>query len=107
MSERDADMFARRVILPDSRFEVVKKLIHSQYKINEVSHICNIHPSMLYGLYLESLQGEEASREYPKYAKFLLISDDSIKNIVFDPVEQNGIANAVEKIRHQYNILTA
>lgn len=107
VSERDADLFSRRVILPDRHFEIARKLIHNTYKIKDMAGICNIDSSMIYGLYLESLGKEEASTEYRKYSSFLRPSDPSIKNIIFDPVNRNGIVEEVDRIRKQYQLLIA
>lgn len=107
VSENDADNFASSVILPEKTLQIASKLIRYPYKINELARKTGIHPTMVYGVYLETLTKDSALKEYPKYANQLLQSSIAIKSIIFDPVEQKSIEASVEKIRNQFNILTA
>lgn len=107
VSEKDADSFAINTILPSKTLEVSRKLIGNPYKIREIAKISDIHPTMIYGIYLETLQKNQKDAEYIKYTRYLLKSDIAIKNIIFDPINQKGIIAAVDKIKKQLEILTA
>lgn len=107
VSESDADNFACSVMLPEKSLQIASKLIRFPYKVNELAKKIGIHSAMVYGVYLETLTKESASKEYPKYSKYLLESCIAIKSIVFDPVEQKSIESSVEKVKNQFNTLTA
>lgn len=107
VSEEDADSFAINAILSEKAREISFKLINSPYKVSEAAKKRDIHPTMIYGIYLESLSRDLASREYPKFSKYLESSSLAIKNIVFDPVKQNGLLASVQRMKKQLNIMSA
>ncbi len=107
VSEEDADLFSRSIILSEKSLKIASSFIKVPYKVSELAKLSDIHTTMVYGIYLESLNKDMQSREYPKYATRLLKSEVAIKNIIFDPVAQKGIVKAVERMKQQLNILTA
>lgn len=107
VSEEDADNFAIDIILSERARSILFKFINSPYKINEAAKKSDIHPTMIYGIYLETISRNMASREYAKFSKYLETSGLAIKNIVFDPVKQNGLLASVQRMKKQLNIMSA
>ena len=73
----------------------------------EMAKILDVHPSIIYGCYLETLTKEEQKIMFPKYSKYLFDSKTALKNVIFDISNKNNINTAVNKIKHNYKIMTA
>lgn len=110
VSENDADRFALYSFLPEKSLAIASKIIRMQYKVQELARIADIHPTMVYGIYLESIKDKNIkSKEFARYtgAGFILKSEAAIKNIIFDPVKQKGISIAAKKLKENLKIMTA
>lgn len=110
VSESDADRFALYSILPEKSLAIASKIIRMQYKVRELAKIADIHPTMVYGVYLESIENQSIkSKEFARYkgAGLIIQSEIAIKNITFDPVKQQGISVAVKKLKDNLKIMTA
>lgn len=110
VSESDADRFALYSFLPEKSIAIASKIIRMQYKVQELAKIADIHPAMVYGVYLESIENKNIkSKEFARYTGcgFILKSEVAIKNIIFDPVKQRGISIAAKKLKENLKIMTA
>lgn len=78
------------------------KLYHSHLKYIFLAKELNISPSIIYGVYLESLpNGRLKAQEFAKYnnGDNLISSDIATRNILFDAVEKRSLENAIEKMK--------
>lgn len=107
MSEDEADKFGINAFVAENQIEILKKIITNKYKVNEMAKILDVHPSIIYGCYLETLTKEEQKIMFPKYSKYLFDSKTALKNVIFDISNKNNINTAVDKIKHNYKIMTA
>lgn len=107
VSEENADAFAREIFVPRDKMNILNQLVSNPYKINRLAISLDIHPSILYGVYLDSAERVIQSRDYPKYAKYLPSSTAALKDIVFDAVGYKSIDIAVKELKKNLNILTA
>ena len=107
MSEDEADKFGINTFVAENQINILNKIITNKYKVNEMAKILDVHPSIIYGCYLETLNKEEQKIMFPKYSKYLLDSKTALKNVIFDISNKNSIDSAVNKIKHNYKIMTA
>lgn len=103
VSEIDADTFARNIILSPKTLEIASVLINSNFKIKELARRLNIHPTMVYGVYLESLSSEVAALKYPKYRRYLLDSAVAVKDLSFNPSRYETLAESIQQLKKQFN----
>lgn len=107
VSEDNADAFAREIFVPKDKMEILDSLINNSAKINQLAKSLDMHPSMLYGVYLDSANKSVQTRDFPRFAKYLPSSTAALKNIVFDAVGRRSIDAAVLEMKKKLNLLTA
>ncbi|WP_158210451.1 hypothetical protein [Myroides phaeus] len=107
VSEDNADAFAREIFVPKDKMEILDSLINNSAKINQLAKSLDMHPSMLYGVYLDSANKSIQTRDFPRFAKYLPSSTTALKNIVFDAVGRRSIDAAVLEMKKKLNLLTA
>ena len=57
--------------------------------------------SILYGVYLESLDREKQSKEFPKYASMLKSSNVAIRSVEFDAIQRRSLNEAIEEMKKE------
>ncbi|WP_313384337.1 hypothetical protein [Chishuiella sp.] len=107
LSEEEADKFGVNSFISEEHLNILKQIITNKYKTLEMAKILNIHPSIVYGAYLETLNKDEQKVMFPKYMKYLDSSKPALKNIIFDIGNKKNIDSAIESIKHNYKIMTA
>ena len=86
----------------------IHKIIVSPYKIKNLARDLSVHPSIVYGVYLENLSKDEQHNGFKKYGSFLIGSDTAIKPIMFAPTQTGNLKEAIKEIKDKlYNIKIA
>ena len=102
LNENRADQFALDVLVNPSVQSKLRKIISFPFKVHLLAKELNISPSIIYGVYLESLpNGRLKAQEFAKYnnGDNLISSDIATRNILFDAVEKRSLENAIEKMK--------
>ncbi|MVX35236.1 MULTISPECIES: ImmA/IrrE family metallo-endopeptidase [Myroides] len=107
VSEDNADAFAREVFVSKDKMPMLQQLINNPIKINKLAKGLDMHPSMLYGVYLDCADRATQTRDFPRFAKYLPNSAAAIKPIIFDAIGKKSIDAAVQEMKKKLNILTA
>lgn len=107
-NEEKADSFARQMLISDGVLQHIHKIIVSPYKIKNLARDLSVHPSIVYGVYLENLSKDEQNNGFKKYGSFLIGSDTAIKPIMFAPTQTGNLKEAIKEIKDKlYNIKIA
>lgn len=107
VSEDTADAFAREIFIPKDKMDILNQSINNSVKVDKISDMLDIHPSIVYGVYLDSADKKVQTRDFPRFSKYLPTSSIALKDIVFDAIGQKSIDTAVQKLKKNLNILTA
>ena len=107
-NEEKADSFARQLLIPYDVLEHLPMVVVSPYKIEKLARELSVHPSVVYGVYLENLPKEKQNIEFKKYANRLIGTDTATKPIMFDPIQKGNLKEAIKTIKEKlYNIKIA
>lgn len=104
LNENKADQFALDVLVNPSIQEQLVKVVPFSYKVNLLAKELGVSPSIIYGVYLESLpNGRLKAQEFAKYGKndTLISSEVATKNILFDAVSKRSLEEAIEKMKSE------
>ncbi|MFY1611798.1 hypothetical protein ACOMSG_02980 [Macellibacteroides fermentans] len=102
LNENKADQFALDVLINPTIQSQLKRVISFPFKVNLLAKELNISPSIIYGVYLESLpNGKLKSQEFAKYNNGLISSDIATQNILFDAIEKRSLNYAIEKMKNE------
>lgn len=97
LEEEAAYEFARRLFLDDENVPFLEKYIFAEGVIEQYAQTWNVHPSLIYNIYLDK-HPEETS----KYVKYLIKSDTTIKNLeIKEPWKQSSIEIPIKEIKNQ------
>lgn len=112
VSESEADRFAYNCFIPQSIHGKLGLIIDSKTKVNEMAQKLGIHPTIVYGIYLEQETDNVKKRkgfEKHVYLKNILQIKDTkcIKNITYNPIEEGSIKSAVKRIKEALGIMVA
>lgn len=103
LNENRANQFALNVLINPSVQSQVQRKIAFPYKISLLAKELNVSTSIIYGVYLESLQDPVSKRqEFAKYGNNLISSDTATRNILFDAVGKRSLKDAIEKIKTEF-----
>ena len=107
-NEEQADLFACRMLVPYEVSIHLAKVIVSPYRIKRLSEELAVHPSVVYGVYLENSPKEQKNKEFSKYAGHLIGSEVATKQIMFSPIQTGNLRDAIDDIKEKlYNIRIA
>lgn len=112
VSEENADRFAYHCFINEPYNSQLETIVISDYKVYDLAKRLQIHPSMVYGIYLEQLPDSPFKNNEFKnhtYLKHLLQLKDCriMQNIVYNPIAVENIKEAVHSLKERLGILTA
>lgn len=102
LNEEKANQFALDALINPSIQKQLSKVVSFPFKVNQLAKELNVAPSIIYGVYLESLpNGKLKSDEFTKYGNshILVSSTIATRNILFDAVSRRSLEQAIEKMR--------
>lgn len=106
-NEQKADKFARDILINPAIQERLNKIVSFPSKVKLLARELHISPSIIYGVYLESLpNGKIKSCEFAKYNndEMLLPSKVATKKILFDPISKRSLVKAIDELKETLNI---
>lgn len=107
-NEEKADSFASQMLISYGVSQHLYKIIVSPYKIKNLARELSVHPSIVYGVYLENLPKDKQHNEFKKYGSSLIGSDIATKPIMFAPTQTGNLKEAIKEIKEKlYNIKIA
>jgi HTH-type transcriptional regulator/antitoxin HigA len=112
VSESDADRFACNCLIPQSLYGKLELIIDSKVKVNQLAQKLSIHPTIVYGIYLEQIQDKMKKKkafEKHVYLKNILQTKDTkcLKKITYNPIEEGNIRTAVKRVKKALGIMVA
>lgn len=112
VSESDADKFACNCLVPQSVYDKLELVIDSKTKINQISQKLGIHPTIVYGIYLEQIQDKNKKKrgfEKHVYLGNILQTKETncLKNITYNPIKEGNIKIAVRRVKEALGIMVA
>ena len=104
LNEQTADTFALNMLIKQSDREELHKIIQLNHLVITAAKTIHVHPSIIYGVYLEGLDGKKQSAEFRKYgsSNCLIGTEKAIKNVVFDPIGLRNLKEAIELMHQQF-----
>jgi transcriptional regulator with XRE-family HTH domain/Zn-dependent peptidase ImmA (M78 family) len=97
MSEEDADEFASEFLLPEEKFDYIRKFIDVPEVVRDHAEKWNVHPSIIYGRYAFE------NDEYGKYEKHRPSVDTATEALRVHPWDKESIAAATESLKEVYS----
>lgn len=103
-NEGTADTFALNMLVKQSDREELPKIIRLSHMVMRAAKTIHVHPSIIYGVYLEGLDSKQQSAEFRKYgsSSCLVGTENAIKNVVFDPIGLQDLKKAIESMRQEF-----
>lgn len=92
--EEEANQFARDYLLKQEKLALVKPFIFSDGVVEEYARQWKIHPSIIYGLYLN-----ENEKYYPKFRSYITKSDEAVRTLKLSSWDEKSILEHAEKIK--------
>ena len=104
LNEESADTFALNMLIKQSDREELPKIIRLGHMVMKAAKTIHVHPSIIYGVYLEGLDSKKQSAEFKKYgsSSCLIGTEKAIKNVVFDPIGLQDLRKAIEVMRKEF-----
>ena len=104
LNEESADTFALSMLIKQSDREELPKIIRLGHMVMKAAKTIHVHPSIIYGVYLEGLDSKKQSAEFKKYgsSSCLIGTEKAIKNVVFDPIGLQDLRKAIEVMRQEF-----
>ena len=104
LNEEAADTFALNMLIKQSDREELPKIVRLSHLVLKAAKTIHVHPSIIYGVYLEGLDNNKKSVEYRKYGSpsCLIGTEKAIKNVVFDPIRLQDLREAIESMRQEF-----
>lgn len=102
LNEQKADQFALDILVNPIIQERLARIVSFPVKVKALSKELRVHPSIIYGVYLEALpNGDLKSKQFARFNKegFLLSSNAATKNILFDPISKRSLITAIENMK--------
>lgn len=112
VSESDADRFAYNCLIPQSLYSKLELIIDSKIKVNQLAQKLSVHPTIVYGIYLEQENDKIKKKkgfEKHVYLRNILLTKDTkcLKNITYNPIEEGSIKTAVKHVKEALGIMVA
>lgn len=110
VSENDADRFAYNCLVPESLYNKLELIIDSKFKVIQLAQKLGIHPTIVYGVYLEQEKDKIKKKkgfEKHVYLKNVLQTKDTkcLKNITYNPIDEGNIKIAVKRVKEALGIM--
>ena len=102
MNEQKADQFALDILINPVIQEKLGRVVSFPAKVKALANELHISPSIIYGVYLESLpNGKMKSQQFAKFnnEKMLIASEIATKNILFDPISKRSLKVAIDEMK--------
>jgi Zn-dependent peptidase ImmA (M78 family)/transcriptional regulator with XRE-family HTH domain len=97
MSEEDADEFAAEFLLPEEKFDYIRKFIDVPEVVRDHAEKWNVHPSIIYGRYAFE------NDEYGKYEKHRPSVETAVEALRVHPWDKESISTATEPLKQVYS----
>lgn len=112
VSEEDADRFACNCFIPQEFHGQLDLIIDSKHRVMQLAHKLGIHPTLVYGIYLELIQDKNIKKkEFSKhvYLKNIIQTKETscLKRITYNPIEEGSIKSAIKQVKESLGIMTA
>lgn len=112
VSESDADRFAYNCLIPQSLYSKLELIIDSKIKVKQLAQKLSVHPTIVYGIYLEQENDKIKKKkgfEKHVYLRNILLTKDTkcLKNITYNPIEEGSIKTAVKHVKEALGIMVA
>ena len=104
LNEDKADQFALDVLINPIIQKELGQVVLFPFKVKALSESLSVSPSIIYGVYLESLpNGTTKSKMFAKFnhSGFLSSSEVAIKNILFDPISKRSLLEAIDNMKER------
>ena len=101
LNEERADKFALDVLVSPAIQKELGRIVALPYKMKLLAEKLSVDISILYGVYLESLDREKQSKEFPKYASMLKSSNVAIRSVEFDAIQRRSLNEAIEEMKKE------
>ncbi|MDY5532275.1 MAG: hypothetical protein SPF83_01275 [Butyricimonas virosa] len=104
LNESKADQFALNVLINPSIQRQLGKIVSFPFKIRQLAKELNVAPSIIYGVYLESLpNGRLKIQEFMKYNRdnILISSEIATRSILFDAISKRSLVQAIDKMKRE------
>ena len=104
LNEDSADTFALNMLIKQSDREELPQIIRLSHMVMKAAKAIHVHPSIIYGVYLEGLDSKKQSAEFRKYgsSSCLIGTEKAIKNVIFDPIGLQDLRKAIELMRQEF-----
>lgn len=102
LNEQKADQFALDILINPVIQEKLGRVVSFPAKVKALANELHISPSIIYGVYLESLpNGKMKSQQFAKFnnEKMLIASEIATKNILFDPISKRSLKVAIDEMK--------
>ena len=97
MSEEDADEFASEFLLPEEKFNYIRKFIDVPEVVRDHAEEWNVHPSIIYGRYAFE------NDEFGKYEKYRPSVDSAVEALRVHPWDKESISAATKPLKEIYS----
>ena len=98
IDEESANQFARQLFFDEKNMEQLEKYIAFEAIVEQLAVTWNVHPSLLYNIYLE-----KHPKEHGRFAEYLTKSHTTVQNLeVKDPWQEPTIQIPVSELRKKF-----
>lgn len=104
LNEDKADQFALDVLINPVIQKELGQVVLFPFKVKALSESLSVSPSIIYGVYLESLpNGTTKSKMFAKFNHCGLLSSSevAVKNILFDPISKRSLLEAIDNMKER------
>ncbi len=106
LNEQKADQFALDILINPAVQERLKRVVSFPIKVKSLANELHISPSIIYGVYLESLpNGRLKSQQFARFnnEEMLISSEIATKDILFDPISKRSLQEAIIDMKSALN----
>ena len=106
LNEQKADQFALDILINPAVQERLKRVVSFPIKVKSLANELHISPSIIYGVYLESLpNGRLKSQQFARFnnEEMLISSEIATKDILFDPISKRSLQEAIIDMKAALN----
>lgn len=102
LNEQKAEQFAMDILINPAIQDKLSRVVSFPSKVKALAKELNVSPSIIYGVYLESLPNGKIKKQ--QFARFnndemLISSEIATKNILFDPVSKHSLLAAIDEMK--------
>ena len=103
LNEQKADQFALDILINPIIQKKLSRVIPFPFKVKKLSNELEVSPSIIYGVYLESLVDNKTKKKmFAEFGKFLTSSEVATKNVLFDPIGKRSLIGAIDEMKKQF-----